>query len=862
MIFLLRRTAKSPVTISIVLVLVAVWVVALTTGSTGPFAPSIIGVSPDVFAHRRWWALLTSLVGAGTIIELVIAIISTVVAVGLAERLMGSWRTLVAFVVTGVTASALGVGLLFVGTQLHEFWSASVHGVLTLDPLTPIAGTLAWASAWAGPLWRRRIRTTLIAVSAALLLYSGQPADLYLMVAVGIGIGLGRLTHRPAAREFWTASRHESRTLLALATAIIAVGPVLTLLSATRYGVLSPLGIAVNSATPSGVGQAIGCIAGRVSPGCFNQLGELRFHSVGGTLVSLLPLVLMLICARGLLAGRRAALVVLVVLLVAESLLSAWYFGVLPAFGTSYVLPLAPQRYGELALWLVVSTLVPLVFAILLLTRATLFPVRTAPSAIVRYIAGLVIAVFVPSALYLTVGWVLRSGFTPVPNLGEFLLALPERFIPIDFVRGEIRDFVPTTPAARLIWNSIGPLFWLIIVTSTLMLISHRGRFTREIPDDHGIRRLLAIGSGTLGFMATWPGNRLWTSSNGDFGIAYRVANGFAVTTSDPIGRAADPDAALAEFFAFCDHSAWTPVFYSVHEDWRRRLVDRGWSSLPVAEETTIDPRAFTLEGKVMHDVRYSVNRASREGVRAAWGTWHQLPRRTTLQISALSEQWMAEKDLPELGFTLGGIDELVDDDVLVGVALDEHDTVLAVTSWLPVRRDGVLVGRTLDFMRRSPGGANGVMEFLIASGLQRLGAEGLEVASLSGSPLVTPAEGIQNSRALASVLGIMSRTLEPVYGFRSLLRFKRKFAPTLDPMYMVYRDPLQLARIGAAIARCYLPTLTVRQATRILGERTRTRTPAPAPAAAPVPSPVPVAKPAPSPVVDPEPAAKAAVLP
>lgn len=832
----LRWVAQRPVTISVVVLLISVWIVALTSGTNGPFAPSFIGVGLQQFSQRHWWALVSSLVDAGTVVQLIVAILATLVAVGAAERLMGSWRTLLAFFVTGVVASAVGVGLVLLGLQMHEFWSTSVHGVVTLDPLTPIAGSLAWASAWAGPLWRRRIRTTLVAVSAALLLYSGQPADLYLLVAVGLGVGIGRLTHRPVARELWSGSRHESRTLLALTTAILAIGPVLTLLSATRYGVLSPLGIAVTDATPSGVGHAIGCVAGRVSAGCFDQLGELRFHSVGGTLVSLLPLVVMLICARGLLAGRRAALIVLVVLLAAESLLSAWYFGVLPASGAPYRVPLAPQRYSELALWLIVSTLLPLGFAVLLVARSKLFPVRTPWSAIRRYVAGLVLAVLLPSALYLGVGWMLRSGFTPTPSFAQFALDLPERFVPIEFKNGELLDFTPTSPAAHLLWNSIGPLFWLIVVASTLLLVTHRGRFTREIPDDQQIRRLLAIGSGTLGFMATWPGNRLWTSSRGDFGIVFRVSNGFAVTTSDPIGRAADPDSALSEFFAFCDRSAWTPVFYSVHEEWRTRLVNRGWASLPVAEETTIDPRAFTLEGKVMHDVRYSVNRAAREGVRAVWGSWHQLPRLTTLQISALSDQWMSEKDLPELGFTLGGIDELIDDDVLVGVALDENDNVLAVTSWLPVQRDGVLVGRTLDFMRRTPGGANGVMEFLIASGLQRLGEEGLELASLSGSPLATPADGIQSSRALASVLGIISRTLEPVYGFRSLLRFKRKFAPRLDPMHMVYRDPLQLARIGAAIARCYLPTLTVRQATRILGDRTRTQPPSPAPVPAVLP--------------------------
>jgi lysylphosphatidylglycerol synthetase-like protein (DUF2156 family) len=292
------------------------------------------------------------------------------------------------------------------------------------------------------------------------------------------------------------------------------------------------------------------------------------------------------------------------------------------------------------------------------------------------------------------------------------------------------------------------------------------------------------------------------------------------VTTSDPIGHAADTDAALTEFLAFCDDSAWTPVFYSVHEEWRTRLAARGWGSIPVAEETTIDPRAFTLEGKAMHDVRYSVKRAAREGTRAVWGRWRELPPRVVRQVSALSEEWMSDKDLPELAFTLGGFDELSDDDVMVGVALDADDVVQAVTSWLPIRRDGQLVGRTLDFMRRSPRGSNGVMEFLIADGLRLWGEQGLELASLSGSPLTTPAEALPPTGPLAPVLRLVSRTLEPVYGFSSLLRFKRKFAPELAPMHLVYRDPVQLPGIGLAIARCYLPTMTLSQARRALINR------------------------------------------
>ena len=814
------RLRGRPVTVVVVIVLLAVWAVALGTGRHGPFAPSLAGVDPRMLQQRHWWGLVTSLVDAGTIVQLLIAIVAAVVAVGTAERLMGSRRTAIAFLVTGLLASALGVGLVALGMQLGEFWSTSVRGVVTLDPLTPIAGTLAWASAWATGLWRRRFRTTLIAVAAALLLYSGQPADLNLLVAVGLGIGLGAATHRVPGPVLWRGSRHETRTLLAVATVILAIGPLLTILSATRYGVLSPLGVAISNASPSGVDHAIGCVAGRIAPGCVNQITHLPLHSVGATLVSLLPLALMMVCARGLVAGRRAALGILVVMLVAESLLAAWYLGVVPASGSPYALPFAPQRQAELALWLVVSALVPIAFALVLVLRRSAFPVRTPAKSLRGYLFAIAGAVVVPSLGYLGFGWLVRAGFRPVPSFAALLADLPQRFIPIEFLREERPDFGPVSPLAHLVAQGVGPLFWLTVVVSTALFLRGRGQPVTATAEGVKLRELLATGSGTLGFMSTWAGNRLWVDSSGSFGIAYRVVNGYAVTTSDPIGRASDPDAALTEFLAFCDAAAWTPVFYSVHEEWRARLAARGWNSIPVAEETTIDPRAFTLEGKVMHDVRYSVNRAAREGIRAVWASWDELPTRVTRQISALSEEWMSQKDLPELGFTLGGLDELRDEEVLVGVALDEHDAVQAVTSWLPVRRDGAVVGRTLDFMRRKPQAANGVMEFLIADGLRLLGERGHELASLSGSPLATPADGRPQAGTLSRVLRLVARMLEPVYGFSSLLRFKRKFAPTLHSMHLAYRDPVQLPGIGLAIARCYLPTMTLAQATRAFGGR------------------------------------------
>jgi phosphatidylglycerol lysyltransferase len=129
-----------------------------------------------------------------------------------------------------------------------------------------------------------------------------------------------------------------------------------------------------------------------------------------------------------------------------------------------------------------------------------------------------------------------------------------------------------------------------------------------------------------------------------------------------------------------------------------------------------------------------------------------------------------------------------------------------------------VVVGWTLDFMRRRPDGINGVMEFLIAESAARMRDDGVEFMSLSAAPLAHTAEVAPGEEAsgMDRTLAYLSASLEPVYGFRSLLKFKRKFQPELHPLIMAYPDPVALPMIGVALVRAYLPQLSVRQAANL----------------------------------------------
>ena len=90
---------------------------------------------------------------------------------------------------------------------------------------------------------------------------------------------------------------------------------------------------------------------------------------------------------------------------------------------------------------------------------------------------------------------------------------------------------------------------------------------------------------------------------------------------------------------------------------------------------------------------------------------------------------------------------------------------------------------------------------------------------SLSGAPLARPPHDPHFPQLAPDTAGVLDRlldwlgaTLEPVYGFRSLLAFKAKFKPSYVPMYMLFPDAAALPAIANAITRAYLHSINVGQ--------------------------------------------------
>ncbi|WP_087016332.1 bifunctional lysylphosphatidylglycerol flippase/synthetase MprF [Leucobacter sp. 7(1)] len=325
--------------------------------------------------------------------------------------------------------------------------------------------------------------------------------------------------------------------------------------------------------------------------------------------------------------------------------------------------------------------------------------------------------------------------------------------------------------------------------------------------------RLRTFGGGTISWMTTWRGNQHVSAGSG--AITFQAHAGVAIMLGDPIVAPGEHRAAFQEFAGLSQRAGLIPCAFSASAT-SAAAVPEGWRSVIVAEDTIVDLPGLAFTGKPWGAVRTAINRASREGIEFRMVRLADEPWSVLAQVRAISEQWTGDKGLPEMRFTLGTVDEALDPEVWVGVAVDAEGSLHGVTSWLPVHgpADPVtgeprVIGWTLDLMRRRDGGFGPVMEYLIASSAQHFSEQGYEILSLSGAPLVRPEDAAAGP--VDQVLEQLGGLIEPLYGFKSLHRFKQKFNPRSESLYLLFRDEGDLPRIGIALTRAYLPDASLR---------------------------------------------------
>ncbi|MFJ2189508.1 rhomboid family intramembrane serine protease [Kitasatospora sp. NPDC087861] len=787
--------------------LAGLWALGAATGSLahGPSERLLdrVGVGLPTLAEGRWWTPFTSLFwcsGAGSYVFTSLLLLLVGPA---AEHRLGRVRTLAVLVGGQLAGTLLGAGLIAVGSRVGEQWTASVADQTAVGPaigLFTLAGVLGYRLT---VLWRRRLHLLVLLVPLVMTLYVGHLQSVQRCAAALVGLGVGALLGRGRLRLRTHRSSHsETRVLVAVCLVAAALGPLIASLYDNASGPFNTFSELYFSHRLSPDEVADLCAVS--AHDCARAHAVERIFDTPGRLMAAVFPALLLVLAEGLRRGLRLAWRVTIATELLWAGLLCWlYLGSGPVGGD------AVQYFVE-------ALLLPLLTIGLLLANRQRFRLRLSGRSVRRLAALTGGAALAASAAYTGLGVLAADQFEPGATFRRLLHGLPAQFLPPAY-----NDLTPdypiaVGPVALFLETYCGLAFWVVALSALLLAFRRPVVHTDAAAAARARALLTAHGGGTLSFITTWDGNHYWFDEEGRAAVAYRVLGTVALTTGDPFGAPEARAGAVAGFARYCDARGWTPCFYSVSPQTRAAAGQLGWRSVQVAEDTVVALPELAFTGRKWQDIRTALNKAGKQGITAEWWAYHEAPLALRDQIRAISEEWVSEKGLPEMGFTLGGLEELDDPDVRVLIAVDEQRVVHGLTSWMPVYEDGVPVGWTLDFMRRRSDGFRGVNEFLIASAALGFKEEGARFLSLSGAPLARSGQD-EGPTGLQRMLDWMGRVLEPVYGFRSLLAFKAKFQPEYRPMYMAYPDPAALPSITRAIGKAYLPHLTPAQGVRLM---------------------------------------------
>ena len=709
----------------------------------------VASVNASGLKAGHWWSLFTSLFFATNLLAYLTASLMILLLLGLAERHLGTLRTAVFFFVGQFAAVTVFLLVTQLARYIGDGWLGLMVNARLIGPYAAVLAVALAASGLLPTLWQRRLRTAVVSASLLLVLYVGHPETVVGLAGALAGLAAGWWIQGDRG----TLHRHrstgrETRNLLALTVAIFAVGPILTAAVSSPTGPLALLRDVVLNPLPT-LGQLEENCGGTVDVSCL-EAGRAGLAGPLGLALAVVPVVLLLICADGMRHGRRLALRIAIIVQLGVTALAAVY---LALFARIPHYPSRPHTavMGSGFVHVLPLVAVPLLLVVLLWLNRRQFRVETAPRA--RRTLGIVVGgTWLVLAGAYTVAWLAAGGMDRDGGVLGLAAELARQYLPLPIPGAYSRLFQNRNAVESFLFAYAGIIFWGVALAAVWLVLRRRlhgtGHGTDVGSGDRDTARdLIRQGGDSLSWMALWEPNKYWFTPDRRGGVAYQQHGNVALTLAGPFGSAALREETAAGFMRYCAEHALIPCFYSCTDELWPMLRARGFRRVAVAQETRLAVRELEFKGKEWQNVRTALNRAAKTGVQAVWGRYSEFPAPLRTQLSEVSEEWAAQKHVPEMGFTLGSIDELDDDEVLCCLAVDAAGRVQGVTSWLPVYEDGQLVSWTLDFMRRRGDAFPGVMEFLIASAVLEL-KRTVEVISLSGSPLAKDRDGDMPARS------------------------------------------------------------------------------------------------------------------
>ncbi|NBR93761.1 MAG: DUF2156 domain-containing protein [Actinobacteria bacterium] len=390
------------------------------------------------------------------------------------------------------------------------------------------------------------------------------------------------------------------------------------------------------------------------------------------------------------------------------------------------------------------------------------------------------------------------SNISGTPSLEEVLLTVIEGFV---WIAGPVR--LTSKIAQQGIDLTLG-LFGIFII---LIPIATFLRRVRAIPPSTTEEKELAIelnkkfgDCDSLAYFATRDDKSIVWTRNRKAGIAYRVQSGVMLASGDPFGEYSLWSEAIDAFLSLSREFGWTPAIMGASETGGKLWMERAhFSAIEIGDEAIINVKEFSLDGRVMNNVRQTLGKAKRAGIQTHVAKVSELGESDRRIIESSAQSWRGGSG--ERGFSMSMdrfLSEIDGDALLVSGTLNGE--LVGFLYFLPWGK----VGYSLDRMQRAPRHLPGLTEMLIHATIEYCEEFGFEHLSLNFAAfrsLIERAEKISAGPILRGTRFLL-RLVSGWFQIESLYRFNAKFQPEWQARYLLYPGIGELSRVIWAALR------------------------------------------------------------
>ncbi|MGF1431151.1 phosphatidylglycerol lysyltransferase domain-containing protein [Kitasatospora sp. LaBMicrA B282] len=405
----------------------------------------------------------------------------------------------------------------------------------------------------------------------------------------------------------------------------------------------------------------------------------------------------------------------------------------------------------------------------------------------------------VGGALVTSLGALLvHVGTRPEPAWGDsFKYALVRLFTVSGF--GEVTSQIPVDRWSDLTINVLGAALFLLVLR--VFFRSPTGRVRLQPQDEARLRALLERHGArdSLGYFALRRDKAVCWSPSGKAAVLYRVVNGVALASGDPIG---DPEAwpqAIGGWRELARRNAWVPAVTGAGEQAATSYRRSGLKALEFGDEAIVEVASFTLEGRSMRGLRQAHARVRRAGYTAVIRRHRDIPEAELAELVHLADAWRHGRTERGFSMALGRLGDPADGDCVMAECRDENDRTCALLSFVPWGAHGL----SLDLMRRDRESENGLVEFLVTELLQRAEAGELPVTRVSLNfamfRYVFEQGGKLGAGPVLRLCRAVLRFLSRWWQLESLYRANAKYQPDWEPRFLLYEKPSELPSIAVA---------------------------------------------------------------